>query len=281
MDRRTDRAIGLVTLLAVALVPTAFLTLGKVGDGFDAGRSSETAVTPISENYPGAPPPLPPAEKPLQINLPQMPPGSVPVQPPAQTDPPESKPLPAELTSFTRQIGTAVIEQTGSTSTQELAKFTLKPKFEMDATSTDYVLKGKKWKKTGATRIVIRNRVKVTKAPDGEITREKLTPEEIDQLRYEADPRTLTHNVQQLPGVKKTYDKKTKLYQYKLNLTAGSTIIEKLPPGIQEHVPDIAALLGLQVELYADAKDHAIYASLNGVTVVNATGIGVIYSDMK
>ena len=280
MDRRTDRAIGLVTIIAVALVPTAALAMIKVGDGFEAGRPSEVAVTPVAEDYPGAPKPLPTPSKPLQITLPQMPSGSVPTQPPAQT-PPESKPLPAELSSFSRQIGTARIELSGSTSTQELAKFTLKPKFTMDATTTEYVLKGQKWKKTGVTHVVIRNRVKATRVGNGKVTKEKLTPEEIDQLKYEADPRTLTRNVQNLPGVQKTFQAKTKLYKYTLDLSAGSTILDKLPPDIREQIPEIAGLLGLKLELYADAKDHTVYASMNGVTAVNALGVGVIYSDMK
>jgi len=281
VDRRTDRAIGLVTIIAVALVPTAALALVKVGGDYDAGRPSETGISPATENYPGEfrTPPAPTAS-PIQINLPQMPSGSVPTRPPSAPAP-ENKPLPAELTSFTRQVGTANIEQSGSTSTQEITKFVMKPRFSMDSTSTEYILDGKKWRKVTTTRVVIRNGVRATKVDGGPATKEKLTPEEIDQMRYEADPRTLTRNVKNLPGVKKTFDSKTKLYYYTLDLSAGSNIIDKLPKGIREQIPEIAGLLGLKLELYADAADHAIYASLNGVTVFKATGIGVIYSDMK
>lgn len=283
MDLRTDRTIGLAMIIVAALVPAAVLALVKVEGEFDAGRPSETAVTPVDEDYPGAPPKSPPIQQQQQpslpISLPEMPAGPTP--PPAATPPPPDKPLPAELTSFTRQVGTARIEPTGTTSTQEEAKFELKPKFWMDATREELILQGKKWKKVTTTRVVVKNGVRAIKVDGGPASKEKLSPEEIDQLRHEADPRTLTRNIQNLPGVKKSRDPKTKLYKYELNLTSGAAVIDKLPEGIREQIPAMASLLGLKLELYADAKDHAVHASLNGVTTINALGIGVHYYDMK
>ncbi|GAA2733209.1 hypothetical protein [Actinocorallia aurantiaca] len=282
MDRRTDRTIGIAVIIAVALVPTAALALVKVGDGFDAGRPAEVAVSPAPEDYPGAPkpPPVPTKSPAVSVSLPQLPTGVDPSQPVGEV--PEAKPLPAELSSFTRQIGMVLAQASGTTNSQETAKFTLKPRFTMDAKTTEYVLNAKgKWRKTGVTHVVIRNGVKATRTPDGELTKEKLTPEEIDQLKYEADPRTITNNAKNLPGIKKSYSRKTKFYKYTLDATTGATIIEKLPQDIRDLIPEEAGLLGLQLEVYADAKDHAFVASVTGAAPVAATGIGVVYSDMK
>ncbi|MEO3786551.1 hypothetical protein ABGB12_24765 [Actinocorallia sp. B10E7] len=281
MNRRTDQAIALTTIIAVALIPTAALALVKVGGGFDAGRPSESSVTPVTENYPGAPKPAPmPTQTQQPIALPPIPSGADPAAPPS-SQPPANKPLPAELTSFKRYVGIARIDSSGATSTQEEALFTMKPRFTMTATTTEYVLKGQKWKPTGVTKVVIKNRVKATRHPDGTVDKEPLTPEEIDQLKYEADPRTLTRNIKNVPGVKKSRDPKTKLYKYVVDLSAGENILDKLPPDVMELLPKEAALLGMKAELHADAKDHTFFAALNGATVVNALGVGVIYAEMK
>ncbi|WP_106397658.1 hypothetical protein [Actinocorallia populi] len=282
MDRRTDRTIGIATIIAVALVPVAVLALVKVDGGFDAGRPSETAASPVVEEYPGAPKPPPTLEAPPAVALPPMPSAPPPAQPVGEV--PAAKPLPAELTSFTRQIGMLMAQVSGTTNSQEVAKFIMKPKFFMEAKTTEYVLENKKWKKTGITHVVVKNRVRTTRTPDGNVDREKLSVEEIDQLRHEADPRTLTRNVQKLPNVEKTFSRKTKFYKYKLGLTPADALLEGMPQDIRDLIPpQIGSLgaLGLQLELYADAKDHAIVGSLNGMTPVSATGIGVIYSDMK
>lgn len=281
MDRRTDRTIGIATIIAVALVPAAVLALVKIDGGYDSGRPSDAAATPVVEEYPGAPPPLPtPTQAPAVALPPMPPPAPVPTAPPTG-EVPSAKPLPAELTSFTRNIGMLMAQVSGTTNSQEVAKFVMKPKFAMESKTTEYVLKGEKWKKIGVTHVVIKNRVKVTRTPDGEVDRENLTAEEIDQLRHEADPRTLTQNVQNLPNVEKTYSRKTKFYKYTLGMTPAEELLSSLPEDIRGLIPAQLGSLGLKLELYADAKDHAIVGSLNGLTPVSATGIGVIYSDMK
>ncbi|MDX6743824.1 hypothetical protein [Actinocorallia sp. A-T 12471] len=278
MDRRTDRTVGLVTIIAMAMVPAAALGLVRIDGVFDGGTPAETAITPVSEDFPGAPkkPKTAESAKPVEIVLPPAP--ATPVLPDVQ---PETGPLPAQLTSFTRYTGTISFLPTGSEQVQEEADFTLKPKFTMKATSVRSELKGKKWKKISTTVVTIKGNVKTTKVGNQPAEREKLTSAQLDELKRQADPRYITRQIKQLPGVNTQWDKKMKLFKHTLDLTAGGNFIQYLPEDIATIIPEGAELLGAQLLAYSNNKDHAIMASVNGASTIGAVGIGVIHANLK
>ncbi|GAB2849132.1 hypothetical protein GCM10022221_55670 [Actinocorallia aurea] len=277
MDRRTDRTVGLVTIVAMALIPAAALGLVRSGAVFDGGTPSETALAPVSEDYPGAP-------KPLKTQKTEAPaaPGAAPAVPVAQPQPPaQTGPLPAQLTSFDRQIGTLRILPTGTEQIQEQAEFTLKPKFTMKSTSVRSKLNGEKWKKVSTTVVTVNGRTMTTKVGDQPAERENLTTAQLDELKREADPRFLTRQIKKTPGVYTQYDKKSKMYKHTIDLTAGGNFIQYLPEDVAALIPDGVELIGAKLEAYSDAKEHLVYASLNGASTIGAVGIGVLHTNMK
>ncbi|MCD0451251.1 hypothetical protein LO762_18905 [Actinocorallia sp. API 0066] len=277
MDRRTDRTVGLVTIIAMAAVPAAVLGLVRVDASFDGGAPSDVAITPVSEDYPGAPKRPPKAET-VEIVLPPAP--ATPTMPKPEI-PGESGPLPAQLTSFTRYTGTVTFLPDGSEQTQEEAHFTLKPRFTMKATSVKSRLVGQKWRKVSTTVITIKNGVQTTKVGKQPAEREQLTPEQVAELKRQADPRFITRQIKRLPGVHTRYDKKTKLYKHSLDLTAGGNFLQYLPEDIGGLIPAGAELLGVKIEGLSDAKDHSVIASFNGASTVGAIGVGVVHTNMR
>lgn len=277
MDRRTDRVVGLVTIIAMAVVPAVALGMAKAEGTFDGGTPSETAIKPVSEDYPGAPK-KPAKPKAVEVVLPP-----VPANPavPAPDFPTETGPLPAQLSSFTRYTGTVTFLPDGTEQVQETADFTLKPKFTMKATSVKSRLNGKKWKKLSTTVTTIKGRVMTVKVGGRPAERETLTPEQIDELKRQADPRFITRQIKKLPGVYSRYDKKTKLYKHTLDLTSGGNFIQYLPDDIAAVIPAGAEILGVQVEGYSDAKDHTMMASFTGAATIGAIGVGVIHTNMR
>ncbi|ROO89934.1 hypothetical protein EDD29_7645 [Actinocorallia herbida] len=277
MDRRTDRTVGLVTIIAMALVPAAALGFVRPGAAFDGGTPAETSITPVAEDYPGAPKPLKTKAPPEPAAAPPAPalPVTVP-QAPGTTGTP-----PAQLTSFDRQIGTLRILPTGTEQIQETATFTLKPKFTMKSTSVRSKLNGKNWKKVSTTVVTVKGRVMTTKVGDQPLERETLTKAQLDEMKRQADPRFLTNQIKDLPGINTQFDKKTKIYKHTIDLTAGGNFIQYLPEDVASLIPAGVELLGADLEAYSDTKDHLVMASLNGASTVGAVGIGVIHSNMR
>ncbi|MEO5877902.1 MAG: hypothetical protein ABIS86_00795 [Streptosporangiaceae bacterium] len=280
MDRRSDRTVGLVTIIAVAVIPAALLATGKITGAFDGGDATTVQISPDREDYPGAPkliaaapPPKPP------ITVPGLPrPGKQPPKPPVK--PAES--VPALPNYFERQIGLVSFQITGTEQIQSHTKFWMRPAFRSDTLTTRYMMgPNQKWKKVSVTHVVVKGKRRATSVGRAKPTIETLTTQQLTELRQQADPRAITRKVKVFPGVKHVVDKKTKLITYTVKGTAGLLVLQ-LPKEIRDQVPAIALISSLGMDMYdvADKQDRTFVFGLSGIGLGGA-GLGVIYSNFK
>ncbi|MFB4305663.1 hypothetical protein [Actinomadura sp. GTD37] len=207
MKRRTDRAIAISAVTAVAVVPTAILMVVKIGDGSakDAGSMPPAAAMAQQDrtNPNGA---APGQVTPGASTAPS--PGSGKTPAPGApgnggahglpTAPPQPGP---SLHSFTRKTDMKVsIGANGDyRHAAETATFTLWPKFGMSATGvTKTMLNGELSKVT--QKVVVSG--STLKGFDGEKwTTSTLTAAQLGKLQNDSDPRQFTFMIGTLPGM--------------------------------------------------------------------------------
>ncbi|MFA1543821.1 hypothetical protein [Actinomadura monticuli] len=209
MKRRTDRAIAISAVAAVAVVPTAILMVVKVGgdsgkdagamppaaamaqqDGTNPNGSTAGTVTPGASPAPGARNPGAPGAGPGAGNG-----GGAHGLP---TAPPQPGP---SLHSFTRKTDMKVtIGANGDYQhAVETASFTLWPKFAMSATGVTATRQNGELSKVTQKVIVSGN---VLKGFDGEKwTTSTLTAAQLGKLQSDSDPRQFTFMIGTLPGM--------------------------------------------------------------------------------
>ncbi|MEU8340462.1 hypothetical protein AB0C74_02095 [Spirillospora sp. NPDC048832] len=207
MKRRTDRAIAISAVVAVAVVPTAVLMVVKVGgeSAKDAGSMPPAAVMAQQNETnpngaaagtvsPGASAPSTGQGKTRGPGAPAAGNGAVPHGLP--TAPPQPGP---SLHSFTRKTEMKVALGEGDYKhAVETATFTLWPKFAMSATGvTKTVLDGEASKIT--QKVVVSGNV--LKGFDGaKWTQSTLSAAQLGQLQNGSDPRQFTFMIGTLPG---------------------------------------------------------------------------------
>ncbi|GAA3232311.1 hypothetical protein [Actinocorallia longicatena] len=287
MDRRTDRTIGLVTIIAIAFIPTATLSLVKIGNPFEAGRAIDTEVTPVSEDYPGAPKPFvqAPVTSPALPAAPPPPAQQAP--PPPQQQFPKPATVPTKITSFDRLTNLVTFQVTGNECLQEKATFTLPPKFTMRATTVRSKWNGKKCvKKFSTTVVTIKGNTRKTRVGSGPVKTETLTSFQLDEILINADPHTLTRLVKNYPGVQKARVKKTSFYTYTINGLPATIFYPLLPSDYRDKFP-ITALSGLNVNVSdlavgppakGQLKDVTVLFQMSGVGMIGGAGLGVAYT---
>ncbi|WP_301173944.1 hypothetical protein [Actinomadura geliboluensis] len=208
MKRRTDRAIAISAVVAVAVVPTAVLMVVKVGgdSAKDAGSMPPAAVMAQQDQTnpngaasgtvsPGATAPGTSPGRPAGPGAPAAGNGAVPHGLP--TAPPQPGP---SLHAFTRKTEMKVKIGEGGDYKHavETASFTLWPKFAMSATGvTKTVLNGEASEIT--QKVVVSGNV--LKGFDGaKWTQSTLSAAQLGQLQNGSDPRQFTYMIGTLPG---------------------------------------------------------------------------------
>ena len=270
MKRRTDRAIAISAVTAVAVVPTAILMVVKVGGGSakDAGSMPPAAamaqqdrtnpngtatgtVTPGTSAAPGpgnggTPAPGAPGNPGAAHGLP--------------TAPPQPGP---SLNSFTRRTEMKVTlgENGDYQHAVENATFTLWPKFSMSATGVTATMENGELSKV-TEKVVVSG--STLKGFDGEKwTQSTLSASQLGTLQSGSDPRRFTFMIGTLPGMTASGPDTSGLTRF----TA-----QALMSGVYPLLPKDAATrfrawipesVGCGLDLYADSKARPTTVQLN------------------
>ncbi|TDE33750.1 hypothetical protein [Actinomadura sp. 6K520] len=274
MKRRTDRAIAISAVTAVAVVPTAIVMVVQVGgdSAGDGGASPASAamsrqdpanpngtatglVTPGAPAAPGSGGPAGPGNTP---GAPGTPRGGAFANLP--TAPPQPGP---SLNAFTRK--TEVKVSIGSNGdykhAAETASFTLYPKFAMNATGVTQTMQGGELTKI-TQKVVVSGRT--LKGFDGEKwTQSTLTAAQLNTLQTQSDPRQFTFMVGTLPGTTASEPDESGKTQFTAQARMGS-VYSLLPQdaaaAIREWIPQDT---GCGLDLWADSKARPTTIGLN------------------
>lgn len=275
MKRRTDRAIAIAAVTAVAVVPTAIVMAVQVGGGSEGDHGSSPAsaamaqgdpadpngtatgvVTPGASAGPGAGQGAPGAG--AGSGAPGRPAGGAFANLP--TAPPQPGP---NLHAFTRKTEVKVtIGSDGDYKhATETASFTLWPKFAMSATGVTQTMKDGELTKVTQKVIVSGDTLK---GFDGEKwTQSKLTAAQLHALQTESDPRQFTFMIGTLPGVQASEPEGSGRTQFTARTTMGG-LYPFLPrdaaAAIREWVP---ADTGCGLDLWADSEARPTWIGLN------------------
>ncbi|TDD85375.1 hypothetical protein E1293_11345 [Actinomadura darangshiensis] len=263
MKRRTDRAIAISAVTAVAVVPTAILMVVKVGGGSPKGEdalppaaamaqqdpanpngTASGTVTPGASGAPGKGPgagarPGTPgsANQAAAHGLP--------------TAPPQPGP---SLHAFTRKTDMKVTVGTDGDYKQasETAAFTLWPKFAMNAVGVTRTMRGGELSKITQKVIVQGN---VLKGFDGaKWTQSTLTAAQLGTLQDGSDPRQFTFMIGTLPGMTASEPDasgKTRFTAQALMGGVYALLPQDAAAAIRKWIPDSA---GCGLDLLADSQ---------------------------
>ncbi|GGQ33424.1 hypothetical protein BKA00_004842 [Actinomadura coerulea] len=210
MKRRTDRAIAISAVAAVAIVPTAILMVVKTGGDSptdaaalppsaamaqrDPANPNGAASATVTPGTPGAPGAAPGASA--------RPGARTPASGGAAHGLPTAPPQPGpSLHSFTRKTDLKVTVGSGGDYQQatETASFTLWPKFAMTATGVTQTMKGGELSKV-TQKVIVQG--STLKGYDGQKwTRSTLTPAQLGSLQNGSDPQQFTFMIGTLPGM--------------------------------------------------------------------------------
>lgn len=299
MDRRTDRVVGLATIVVAAIVPTAMLAVIHVGGQFTAGPAYAAQSDPAVEKFPGA------AEQEKPGAAPGS--GTHPYGPGAggggggnngggsdgggSGKPPKGKPFPAVpalVNSYTRDTLylASDAEMENQELRQEIAHVILKPqaKFSVRAKTTYSKVVGGKPTVVATSEDNIVNGVHYVRARgETSFTKKKLSSQELATAYTRADPRYVTRTVANLPGVQRIHVALGNQTHYLLNYTlyAASPLLLLLPKQIRDQIPFAAYGLGLRIDLFADKLDHPSFLSAGLLAPPGGTGFRVLYTDVK
>ena len=210
VKRRTDRAIAISAVTAVAVVPTAILMVVKIGGDSpkDAGalppsaamaqrdpaNPNGAAAATVSPGTPGAPGSAPGASARPGTRAP----GNGGAAHGLPTAPPQPGP---SLHSFTRKTDMKVtVGPNGDYQhATETATFTLWPTFAMSATGVTQTMKGGELSKV-TQKVIVQG--STLKGYDGQKwTRSTLTAAQLGRLQNDSDPRQFTFMIGTLPGM--------------------------------------------------------------------------------
>lgn len=272
MKRRTDRAIAISAVTAVAVVPTAILMVVKVGgdspkdggalppaaamaqqDPANPNGSASGAVTPGASGAPGsgtgagARPGTPGS-------------GGGGAAHGLPTAPPQPGP---SLHSFTRKTDMKVTAGSNGDyrHASETASFTLWPKFAMNAVGVTRTMRGGELSEVTQKVIVAGN---VLKGFDGQKwTRSTLTAAQLGKLQSDSDPRQFTFMIGTLPGMTASEPDASGRTRFTAQALMGG-VYALLPrdaaTAIRTWVPDST---GCGLDLWADSKARPTTISLN------------------
>ncbi|XRQ06219.1 hypothetical protein ACN3XK_58315 [Actinomadura welshii] len=274
MKRRTDRAIAISAVTAVAVVPTAIVMVVQVGGGSAGDGGSAPASAAMADRNaanpngtatgvvtPGATAPgagSGPAGGGGAAGGPGTPAGGAFANLP--TAPPQPGP---SLHAFTRTTDVKVtIGSDGDYKhATETASFTLWPKFAMKATGVTRTMQAGELSKITQKVVVSGD---VLKGFDGEKwTQSKLTAAQLNTLQTQSDPRQFTFMIGTLPGMTASEPDETGKTQFTAQARMGS-VFSLLPQDAAAAIRDvIPADTGCGLDLWADSKARPTSIGLN------------------
>ncbi|TDC63197.1 hypothetical protein E1200_23100 [Actinomadura sp. GC306] len=273
MKRRTDRAIAISAVTAVAVVPTAIVMVVQVGgdSGRDGGASPASAAMsqqdPANPNgtatglvTPGAAAPQGsgPAGPNGAPGAPGTPGGGAFANLP--TAPPQPGP---SLNAFTRKTDVKVSIGDGGDykHATETATFTLWPKFAMNATGVTQTMQGGELTKI-TQKVVVSGTT--LKGFDGEKwTQSTLTPAQLGNLQNQSDPRQFTFMIGTLPGATASEPDETGKTRFTAQARMGnvySLLPQDAAAAIRQLIPQDT---GCGLDLLADSKSRPTSIGLN------------------
>ncbi|MEV4005093.1 hypothetical protein [Actinomadura sp. NPDC049753] len=273
MKRRTDRAIAISAVTAVAVVPTAILMVVKIGGDSpkDAGvlppsaamaqrdpaNPNGAASATVSPGTPGAPGAAPGASARPGTRTP----GGGGAAHNLPTAPPQPGP---SLHSFTRRTDLKVTVGSDGDYQRatETATFTLWPKFAMSATGVTQTMKGGELSKV-TQKVIVQG--STLKGYDGQKwTRSTLTPAQLGSLQSGSDPRQFTFMIGTLPGMTASEPDAAGLTRFTAQTLMGG-VYALLPQdavaAFRKWVPDDT---GCGLDLLADSEARPTSISLSG-----------------
>lgn len=273
VKRRTDRAIAISAVTAVAVVPTAILMVVKIGGDSpkDAGvlppsaamaqrdpaNPNGAASATVSPGTPGAPGAAPGASARPGTRTP----GNGGAAHNLPTAPPQPGP---SLHSFTRKTDLKVTVGSDGDYQHavETATFTLWPKFSMSATGVTRTMKGGELSKV-TQKVIVQG--STLKGYDGQKwTRSTLTPAQLGGLQSGSDPRQFTFMIGTLPGMTASEPDAAGLTRFTAQTLMGG-VYALLPQdavaAFRKWVPDDT---GCGLDLLADSEARPTSISLSG-----------------
>ncbi|GAA1888205.1 hypothetical protein [Actinomadura bangladeshensis] len=269
MKRRTDRAIAIAAVTAVAVVPTAILMVVKVGgdSAKDAGSMPPAAAMAQQDRTgangaaagtvaPSAAPGAPGGATPV----PGAPAGGNPGAHGLPTAPPQPGP---NLHSFTRRTEMKVTLGSNGDYQHavETASFTLWPKFAMSATGVTQTSEGGELNKITQKVIVSGN---VLKGYDGaKWTQSTLSAAQLGALQNDSDPRQFTFMIGTLPGMTASGpDTSGKTHFTAQTLMSGvySLLPQDAATRFRASIPDST---GCGLDLWADSQGRPTSIQMN------------------
>ncbi|MFF5258939.1 hypothetical protein ACFY4C_08320 [Actinomadura viridis] len=274
MDRRTDRAIAIGAITAVAVVPTAILVAVKTGAAAPKEPGAMPPAAAAAQRDPAG------AEKrsPSASPAPTSPAGSASPAGGRGTTAPERKAgtggtdgaapgRPSaeapKVTSFVRRTD---VRLSGAPNgdyehQKETATYTLAPRFALNATGVRETMKDGRLTRV-TQKVIVKGRT--LSGYDGESwTHSTLTAAQLERLRTSSDPRQLTYLLRGLPGTTRTGPDGLGSTHYLASARLGD-LYRVLPEDVagraREVLPDATRVA---LDLWADGADRPSWIGLN------------------
>ncbi|MCW2913683.1 MAG: hypothetical protein JWN52_1751 [Actinomycetia bacterium] len=283
MKRRTDQAIAIGSVAAVAIVPTILLVVVKAGAvNLSAGPGGPVTTAAAGRSPKGKHSPSPKATSAQPKGVPQgqgVRPAVTPLPTPQATTPS----VPSSTKSYTRVTDIQINRVLGDTDNgKETAKVVLLPKFGLDVASTNISTKAGIISFSTSSRLVVKGSTESISSDGGKTwQRRQLTAKELDDYAKGSDPRRITFAVRSVPGVSKKAEKFGSTH-YQVNLTL-SAILPYLPKDTAAEITkSIPPETGVAVNLYADQAARPSWFSVAALaSAVGSANLVMIFSNYK
>jgi hypothetical protein len=282
VKRRTDQAIAIGSVAAVAIVPTVLLVVVKAGGVSFNDQPGDPATTAAAGRDPQGKRSLSPKAKKVQ------PKGVVPqghgTRPVATSIPTLQTPPsgPTGTKSYTRVTDVQVKLLGGDADKgKEATKVVLLPKFALDVNANGTSTKAGVISPS-TSRITVKGNTESISSDGGTTWQHRrLTAKELAQYTADSDPRRITYALRSVPGVSKKVDKFGSTH-YQINLTL-SLILPYLPKDaaaeITKYVPPET---GMAVDLYADKAARPSWFSVaESLPAIGSANLVMVFRDYK
>ncbi|GAA3964853.1 hypothetical protein GCM10023085_54220 [Actinomadura viridis] len=276
MDRRTDRAIAIGAITAVAVVPTAILVAVKTGAAAPKEPGAMPPAAAAAQRDPAGTEKRSPSASPAPASsagsaspaggrggtAPGRKAGTggkdgtaAPGEPPAEAP---------KVTSFVRRTD---VRLSGASNgdyehQKETATYTLAPRFALNATGVRETMKDGRLTRV-TQKVIVKGRT--LSGYDGKSwTHSTLTAAQVDRLRTSSDPRQLTYLLRALPGMTRTGPDRLGSTHYLASARLGDlyrVLPEDVAARAREVLPDATRVA---LDLWADGADRPSWIGLNG-----------------
>jgi hypothetical protein len=282
VKRRTDQAIAIGSVAAVAIVPTVLLVVVKAGAvNLSAGPGGPVTTAAAGRSPKGKHSRSPKATSAQPKGVPQgqgVRPAVTPLPTPQATTPS----VPSSTKSYTRVTDIQINRVIDTDNGKETAKVVLLPKFGLDVASTNISTKAGIISFSTSSRLVVKGSTESISSDGGKTwQRRQLTATELDEYAKGSDPRRITFAVRSVPGVSKKAEKFGSTH-YQVNLTL-SAILPYLPKDTAAEITkNVPPETRVAVNLYADQAARPSWFSVAALaSAVGSANLVMIFSNYK